>query len=649
MDILIGRKGEGGGEYNPLTRRVSRLPERIVIAVLFMASSLAVLVSAAILYTLIEGTCSFFAHPDVDALDFFFGSQWLPTSHKDPRFGILPLLNGTLLIAGGTILLAGPIGIGAALYLSEFAGIKVRAIMKPVIELLAGIPSIVYGFFAIIVISPILQDHLDADYFNAASAIVVMTFMVLPIVVSISDDAMKAVPRHMREASLAMGATRWETSLKVVVPAASSGIAASLMLGLARAIGETMVVALAAGQKANVGLNPLQSVLTMTGFIASVATGDIPPGTAAVEGAFAVGLYLFVLTFIINRIARRIVLRIKNGGRARRSISKFNLIGRLLKERNRRKIARMIREKERRDKARKENRHSYFDEERQMRRLRWRHIIGKLGVGMTMSSLVLAVIFLMILLVRTFLQGYSGITWNFLTGVPGWRPEDASIYPALVGSVSLMVLTMIMAVPVGIGTAVYFNEIAPDTRYTRFLRNLIQNLAGVPSIVFGLVGLAIFVRMFEFGPSLLAGSLTLALMVLPIIVVSSEEALRSVPISFREAARGMGATRWQTVRHHVLPNAVPGIITGSILALSRAIGETAPILFIGGMFSKAVPNELSDSFVALPLLIFNWSTDANQDFVEVAASTILVLLGILLAMNAVAIFIRYRSQARRRW
>ena len=648
MDILIGRKSEGG-EYNPLKTRVSRWPERIVIAALFLASSLAVLVSVAILYTLIEGAYSFFAHPDVDAFDFFFGSQWLPTSNKDPSFGILPLLNGTLLIAGGTILLAGPIGIGAALYLSEFAGIRLRAIMKPVIELLAGIPSIVYGFFAIIVISPILQDHLDADYFNAASAIVVMTFMVLPIIVSISDDAMKAVPRHMREASLAMGATKWETSLKVVMPAASSGIAASIMLGLARAIGETMVVALAAGQKANVGLNPMQSVLTMTGFIASVATGDIPPGTAAVEAAFAVGLYLFVLTFIINRIAGRIVMRIKSGGRARKKASKFNLVGRLLEERNRRGVARMIREKEGREKARKKERHSYFDEERQMRRLRWRHLIGRLGVGMTMGSLALAVIFLMVLLVRTFLQGYGGITWNFLTGVPGWRPEDASIYPALVGSVSLMVLTMIMAVPIGVGTAVYFNEIAPDTRYTRFLRNLIQNLAGVPSIVFGLVGLAIFVRMFDLGPSILAGSLTLAFMVLPIIVVSSEEALRSVPIGFREAARGMGATRWQTVRHHVLPNAVPGIITGSILALSRAIGETAPILFIGGMFSKAVPNELTDSFVALPLLIFNWSTDANQDFVEVAASTILVLLGILLTMNAVAIFIRYRSQARRRW
>ena len=163
------------------------------------------------------------------------------------------------------------------------------------------------------------------------------------------------------------------------------------------------------------------------------------------------------------------------------------------------------------------------------------------------------------------------------------------------------------------------------------------------------MGLAIFVRMFNFGTSLLAGSLTLALMIMPIIVVASEEALKSVPQGFREAARGVGATRWQTVKHHVLPNAVPGIITGSILALSRAIGETAPILFIGAMFAKTAPDGVMDSFVALPLTIFFWSRHAKTEFHDFASGAILVLLVILLTMNALAIFIRYRSQKRRDW
>jgi phosphate transport system permease protein len=207
----------------------------------------------------------------------------------------------------------------------------------------------------------------------------------------------------------------------------------------------------------------------------------------------------------------------------------------------------------------------------------------------------------------------------------------------------------LIAVPTGVGAAIYLTEIAPDKRSTRFLRSIIQNLAGVPSIVFGLVGLMIFVRLFDFGPSLIAGSLTLAIMVLPIIVVSTEEALKAVPQSFREAAKGVGATKWQAVRHHVLPNAVPGILTGSILALSRAIGETAPILFIGAVFSKTAPSTVFDGFLALPLAIFYWTRHPKEDFHELAAATIIVLLIILFSMNLIAIIIRQRAQARRDW
>jgi phosphate transport system permease protein len=200
-----------------------------------------------------------------------------------------------------------------------------------------------------------------------------------------------------------------------------------------------------------------------------------------------------------------------------------------------------------------------------------------------------------------------------------------------------------------VGAAVYLTEIAPDKRSTRFLRSIIQNLAGVPSIVFGLVGLIIFVRLFDFGLSLLAGSLTLAFMVLPIIIVSSEEALKAVPKSFREAAMGMGATKWQAVRHHVLPNAIPGILTGSILALSRAIGETAPILFIGAIFAKTPPSGVLDGFMALPLTIFYWTRHPKVEFHELAAATIIILLIILFCMNIIAIIIRQRAQSRRDW
>ena len=259
-----------------------------------------------------NGSIDFFLSPKVSILQFFTGTKWTPNG-TDPSFGILPLLSGTVLIAGGSILIATPLGLGAAVYLTQFANKKISSIAKPIIELLAGIPSIVYGFFALIVISPILREYFGASYFNAASAIIVMSVMILPIIVSVSDDSMRAVPRELKEASLAIGATKWETAIKVVMPAASSGIIASILLGLARALGETMVVALAAGNVAKLTLNPLSQVQTMTAYIAQVATGDIPPGLA-VSAAFAVGLVLFAITYIINFIAGRVVLRIQNAG-----------------------------------------------------------------------------------------------------------------------------------------------------------------------------------------------------------------------------------------------------------------------------------------------------------------------------------------------
>jgi phosphate ABC transporter permease subunit PstA len=525
------------------------------------------------------------------------------------------------------------LGIGAALFLSEFAGSRLRAIAKPIIEVLAGIPSIVYGFFALIVISPILRDVFGASYFNAASAIIVMAIMILPIIVSISDDAMRAVPNEMREASYAMGATKWETATRVVIPGASSGIIASVLLGLGRAIGETMVVTLAAGSVANLTFNPFEEVQTMTSYIAQVATGDIPPGVA-VYAAFAIGLVLFVITFIVNMIAARVVLRIKTGG-------KVKLKETSMRERIAKRLAQLFAPLSRRLKRSKRRRKELS--------LKRRYLNGRIGMTIAGLCLLFAVVFLAYLIGSVLVQGIGGIDWTFITSYPSFRPEKAGIWPVIVGSVYLMGLTMIIAVPVGVGAAIYLTEIAPDTRYTRFLRRLIQNLAGVPSIVFGLVGLAIFVRLFGFGPSLLAGSMTLAIMVLPIIIVATEEALISVPQGFRDAARGLGATKWQTVRHHVLPNATPGVLTGTVLALSRAIGETAPILFIGAVFAKVAPGSIFDGFLALPLTIFYWTRHPNPAFHELAASTIIVLLIILLTMNAAAIIIRHRAEKRRDW
>jgi phosphate transport system permease protein len=235
----------------------------------------------------------------------------------------------------------------------------------------------------------------------------------------------------------------------------------------------------------------------------------------------------------------------------------------------------------------------------------------------------------------------------FLTSYVSRLPARAGIKAALVGSAYLMVLTTLFCFPVGVGAALYLAEFAPRNRVTNFVEANIANLAGVPSVVYGLLGLGVFARFLRMGPSLLAGALTLAVMSLPVIIVTARESIRAVPESIRLGAYALGATRWQTVRRQVLPAAMPGTLTGTILALSRAIGETAPLLVIGlPIVIFTLPNDVRDPVSALPLLIFDWTSRPQPAFAEAAAAASIVLLALLLAMNAVAIFLRNRYTIR---
>jgi phosphate transport system permease protein len=235
----------------------------------------------------------------------------------------------------------------------------------------------------------------------------------------------------------------------------------------------------------------------------------------------------------------------------------------------------------------------------------------------------------------------------FLSNYVSRLPARAGIKAALVGSAYLMALTALFCIPVGVGAAIYLEEFAPRNRVTNFVEANIANLAGVPSVVYGLLGLGIFARFLRMGPSLLAGALTLAVMSLPVIIVAARESIRAVPESIRLGAYALGATRWQTVRRQVLPAAMPGTLTGTILALSRAIGETAPLLVIGlPIVIFSLPNDVRDPVSALPLLIFDWTSRPQPAFAEAAAAASIVLLALLLAMNAVAIFLRNRYTIR---
>jgi phosphate transport system permease protein len=279
-------------------RRARIVRERVIELVLFLAALLSVFTTAGIVYVLVKESVLFFQH--VPLGDFLTDTQWTPL-FDDAHFGIMVLLSGTLTSSFVALSIAIPLGTVIAIYLSEFAPFKVREIAKPFLELLGGIPTIVYGYFALLFVTPLLQRiYPDLPGFNILAAGLVMGIMIIPYVSSISEDAMRAVPMSLREGSYAMGATRYQTAVHVVVPAAFSGIASAYILGISRAVGETMILAVAAGMQPNLTFNPLEPAATITAYIVQVALGDLPHGSIGYQTIFAAGLTLMVLTLFFN-------------------------------------------------------------------------------------------------------------------------------------------------------------------------------------------------------------------------------------------------------------------------------------------------------------------------------------------------------------
>jgi len=257
---------------------------------------------------------------------------------------------------------------------------------------------------------------------------------------------------------------------------------------------------------------------------------------------------------------------------------------------------------------------------------------------------------LIVLLWQVVQYGWEWLSWDFLTNFSSRFPQKAGIKAALVGSLYLVGMTALLSVPIGVGTAIYLEEYAPKSRWRTIVQLNIANLAGVPSIVYGILGLGLFVQAMHFGRGILAGAATLTLVILPIIILTSQEALRAVPSTIREASYALGATRWQTVWLQLLPAALPSMLTGIILALSRALGEAAPLVAIGAAtYVRFTPEGIFDKFTALPLQIFHWTGDAKEDFHHIAAAGIIILLAVLITMNAIAVVLRSRLNKKIRW
>jgi phosphate transport system permease protein len=279
-----------------------------------------------------------------------------------------------------------------------------------------------------------------------------------------------------------------------------------------------------------------------------------------------------------------------------------------------------------------------------------RKLTGTIFYGACLAAIGILLLALIILLADILVRGLPWLNVDFLTGVPSRRPSNAGILPALVGSLEISLIVGLLTFPIGVAAAIYFTEYARDTLANRLLQTNISNLAGVPSIIYGILGLAVFVQFLQLGRTVIAAALTLTLLILPIVIIASIEAIRAVPNAQREGAYALGATRWQMVRRSVLPAAAPSIMTGIILAMARAIGEAAPLLMIGGVgFVTFLPNPVSGAYTVLPLQIFDWAKRPQDDFASISAAAIIVILALMLVLNALALIIRARLSRHIQW
>jgi phosphate transport system permease protein len=309
QEIATGTTGPGRSPFTGVSGR-RRARERVIKAFLFACGGLSIAITIGILGTLAFETIEFLR--EVPIIDFVFGTRWSPLI-QPYSYGVLPLVGGTLMVGIISGLVGVPLGVGTAIYLSEYATPRVRRRVKPVLEILAGMPTVVLGYFALTFVTPVVVRKIlpGTDFYNGLSASLVIGVMIVPIIASVSEDAMSAVPRALREGAYGLGASRMTVSTRVVVPAALSGIMASVILGISRAVGETMIVAIAAGSTPRLTADPRESIQTLTGYIAQVAFGDVPQGSLKFKGIFAVGAVLFFMTLGLNMISQRLVRRFR--------------------------------------------------------------------------------------------------------------------------------------------------------------------------------------------------------------------------------------------------------------------------------------------------------------------------------------------------
>lgn len=569
------------------------------------------------------------AFRQIGVFNFLFGTVWAPDLYNnglasaDRVFGILPMIVNSLLVTLGAIAIGGTIGVFTAIFLVfwcpdklriRYAGqnkflqkvvscinkINLRTIFDQIIKLLAGIPSLVYGFFAIEIIVPMLAAiNPEGVGQGLLACFLILAIMILPTITSLTKNALEAVPQQYYEGALAMGNTKAQAVFRVVFPAARSGIISALILGIGRAVGEAMAVIWVCGNRAVFPDGLFSYIRTLTTNI--VMEMGYAPLDLHRPALIATGFVLLIIVLIIN-LSMNLVPKEFKGKRGNKVLSgekteilyrKKGLIPEILKY-----------------------------------------------VSMTLATLVAVILALIVgfILVR----GIGGLSWHFLFGRS--TNADPTLAPAFAVTGYIILFTLIIALPLGIGAAIYLVEYAkPGSKVVKVLRTFIDTLSGVPSIVFGLFGMIFFGDLLGLGYSVLTGSFTMVLVVLPTIIRSTEEALLAVPVSLREASYGLGASKVRTIFKVVLPSAFPGIATAAVLSIGRIIGESAALIFTVGSILTFGGSPL-DQGSTLAVLLYTLSVEGLEKDLSYATAAVLLILAFLL--NMIVYFIERRVKKR---
>ena len=583
----------------------------------------------------------------------FFGLTWAPT---EGRYGILALLAGSGIVTVGSLAIGVPLAVGCAVFLTEIAGKRLAGIVSTAVDLLAGVPSVVYGFFGLVILRPLVAGLTGGLGFGALTVWLVLAIMIVPTITTLTMDALRSIPMCIREASFAMGATRWQTIYKVVLPAAKMGIVNAVVLGMGRAIGETMAVLMVVGNAPVIPGGIASPLSTITSQIAL----DMGYSSGLHRSAlFGMGVVLFIISASLVGIVRAVSSARESGrGRSRH---------RRAKAADRAVVAGGVNF----DHAEAPAEHApaqtltaddvtpvtgAVTEAREGSRARIKRLLAEgakgggnknrtndLMLGVFRAAGIVTTAVLVVIIAFVAVNGLPVMSLDFIFGWPEGVNAEGGIFPTIVSTLYVTALAMLICTPIAVLAAVYLAEYAKQGRLVTFIRYAADTLSSVPSIVMGLFGYAMFVEAMGFGLSMLSAALALALMMMPIVMRTTEEAIRAVPRYIRWGAYGLGATKWQVVSKIVLPSAFPRIATGIVLAIGRAIGETAVVLYTMG---QAINLPLTPLDSGRPMTIHLYQLANEGINMQAAYGTALMLMLMILAFNLFARYISRRSASK---